>query len=323
MEALRTYDSEDKEVCPAKDDEDKTNEPTQWLPGVGRKFIPMARTIPEIPAGMYTIKFDRETGTYCLFLQDLHLDDLIVLPDKVMEGILNDIRCFWKLQESYKNHKYIYKRGILLYGAPGCGKTSVIMLLAKELINDGGIVVNICDFGGNAEGIETTLSTFRRVEPGRRLIVIIEDIDNYMREADGSLTELLNFLDGGLQLPNIVVLATTNYPERLQKRISHRPSRFDRRYEIGLPSDAAREYYIKCKLSEEDFKKASLKTLVEKSRGFTIDHLKELILSVCVLGYGLEEAHEEIRGMLGSGILRNTSDQIKTGFAVRDTSESE
>ena len=76
----------------------------------------------------------------------------------------------------------------------------------------------------------------REIEPDRKIILILEDIDNFINVDKALLTKLLQILDGSNKLDNIITIATTNYQEKLEERIANRPSRFDRRYEIGLPS---------------------------------------------------------------------------------------
>jgi len=314
---MRDEGSGDKKVPETKNDEvPKTKndkEFVQWHPS-GNIYLPTGKTIPRVPAGMYSVVWEQGARRYVLRLEKLYLDDLFVLPDKILDKVLYDIRNFWKLEKAYKKYNYVYKRGILLYGQAGCGKSCIAMLLAQELINEGGIVINI-NHPSNLGDTKEALLDFKQIEPNRKIIVIIEDIDNFMDEGEGYLTELLNLLDGGLQMPNIVILATTNFPEKLQRRISHRPSRFDRRYEVGLPSAKTRKYYIKHKVPREDLEKINLDDLVAKTNDFTLDHLKELILSIFVLGYDPEEAYNEIEEMLKKGKLLNEADNSKVGFS--------
>ena len=54
--------------------------------------------------------------------------------------------------------------------------------------------------------------------------------------------------------------------------------------------------------------------MVSKTEGFTIDHLKEYLLSVFVLGYTHEEALEEVMSILGTKTLRNTKKEEQIGF---------
>jgi SpoVK/Ycf46/Vps4 family AAA+-type ATPase len=80
------------------------------------------------------------------------------------------------------------------------------------------------------------------IEKHRPIVVMIEDIDAIVDKKGESA--MLALLDGELQIDNVVFVATTNYPERLDKRLVNRPSRFDEIIKIGMPSAAARAQYI-------------------------------------------------------------------------------
>ena len=108
---------------------------------------------------------------------------------------------------------------------------------------------------------------------------------------------MLNILDGVKQIENVVYIATTNYPEKLQERITNRPSRFDRRYEVQMPSGEIREAYIKNKLTDEDLKKIDIKKWVELTDGMSLSHLKELVISVVVMGKDFDESIATLNSM--------------------------
>jgi SpoVK/Ycf46/Vps4 family AAA+-type ATPase len=91
------------------------------------------------------------------------------------------------------------------------------------------------------------------------LVVILEDIDSIAGESRSQTSRLLNILDGVKQIENVVYIATTNYPEKLEERITNRPSRFDRRYRVELPNEEIREAYIKHKLNDEDLAQINIK----------------------------------------------------------------
>jgi predicted ATPase len=42
---------------------------------------------------------------------------------QVKEGSINDLKEFWNKRTTYLKYKLVHKRGILLYGDPGCGKS--------------------------------------------------------------------------------------------------------------------------------------------------------------------------------------------------------
>lgn len=290
----------------------------QWLVD-GDKFIPITRTIPELPAGDYGIKYDRTYDKYVLVLRQPLSEELIHLPMKEFDEVLDDIKTFWSSRDAYDEYGYIYKRGILLYGPPGCGKSSLVMLMNKELINKyDGIVINVST-SDDIVVFDDIMKGVREIEPDRPVITVIEDIDNFVNSERGPnelVSKLLNILDGKMQYDNMVIIATTNYPELLEERISNRPTRFDLRREIGAPKMKAREFYLRSKLKQKDIKKIDMEEWLSKTQGFTIDHLKELVCLVFVHKHPFEKALAEVRGMVSEPRLRNKSKSAtdKVGF---------
>ena len=136
------------------------------------------------------------------------------------------------------------------------------------------------------------------------MIVILEDIDSLASEDRYSTTKLLNILDGVKQIENVVYIATTNYPEKLQERITNRPSRFDRRYKVEMPSNEIRRSYIENKLSEEDISNIDIDRWVKETDSMSLSHLKELIISVVVMGKDFEEALNSLKEMKKSPSIK-------------------
>ncbi|MEE9511830.1 MAG: hypothetical protein V3V38_02155, partial [Nitrosopumilaceae archaeon] len=112
--------------------------------------------------------------------------------------------------------------------------------------------------------------------------------------------------DGELQIDNVVFVATTNYPERLDKRVTNRPSRFDEIIKIGMPSADARGVYLSAKHPELRVDKERLKIWVDSTQGFSIAHLKEVIASVECLGRDFDETIKRLRQMMD---IQVTSDE--------------
>src|SRR6185369_7631718 len=93
----------------------------------------------------------------------------------------------------------------------------------------------------------------------------------------------LNELDGFRSNPGVVVLATTNHPEKLDSAILDRPSRFDRKYYFQLPAETERRAYIR-KWHDElqpemRMSEAVTSTVVQKTEGFSFAYLKELLVA--------------------------------------------
>jgi SpoVK/Ycf46/Vps4 family AAA+-type ATPase len=125
----------------------------------------------------------------------------------------------------------------------------------------------------------------------------MEDLDALTGEDKYVTSKLLNILDGIKQIEGVVYLASTNYPDKLEERVSNRPSRFDRRYRIEPPDSTIREAYIRFKLSKEDLKNINIQEWVKASEGFSIAHLKELIISTLVLGNSYSESLSHLKEM--------------------------
>jgi len=290
-----------------------TQKHTRWSVLQNDQFAPSFVSIPHIPSGLYEMKWSTPLQTWVVAKQELNIDELYELPSPEIESILNDIKIFWKKRETYKEYNFVHKRGILLYGDPGCGKSGIIQLCVKDLIeNENGIVINIKE-DEDFKAFVDFVPTIRSIEPDRALIVILEDIDSLAGEDRYSTTKLLNILDGVKQIENVVYIATTNYPEKLQERITNRPSRFDRRYEVQMPSSEIREAYIKNKLTEDDLKSINLEEWVELTDGMSLSHLKELVISVIVMGKDFKESLDTLNSM-GEKPKVTSKKKSKLGF---------
>jgi SpoVK/Ycf46/Vps4 family AAA+-type ATPase len=291
-----------------------TQKHTEWSVLKNGEFAPSYVSIPKVPSGLFEVKWNSGLNTLVLSKQEINMDELYELPSPEIESILKDIKLFWRKREDYKRYNFVHKRGILLYGNPGCGKSGIIQLCVKSLIDDeNGIVINIKE-SEDFKYFTEFVSTIRTIEPERPLIVILEDIDSLAGEDQYSTTKLLNILDGVKQIENVVYIATTNYPEKLQERITNRPSRFDRRYEVQMPSSEIRRSYIENKLSDEDLESIDIDRWIDITDGMSLSHLKELIISVVVMGKDFEESIGNLSEMKENPkISRNK----KMGFGTR------
>lgn len=128
---------------------------------------------------------------------------------------------------------------------------------------------------------ENMRQVFARARITTPCLLVMEDLDSMID--DRSRAFFLNELDGFETNAGIVVLATTNHPDRLDPAILDRPSRFDRKYYFNLPAAAERLAYIanwSGMLKEElRFSEASVSHLVGQTEGFSFAYMKELFLS--------------------------------------------
>ena len=150
---------------------------SQWAFDGNGSFFPIEKTIKKIPPGLYEIMEDSRKGP---FLQQISLitEELFILPSPEIESIIDDIKKFWNGKDIFKKYNYVHKRGILLHGSPGGGKSGIIQLCSKYVINKmGGIVINIKDHI-QVRHFDEFIQILRRIEPDRPLIVIMEDLDS-------------------------------------------------------------------------------------------------------------------------------------------------
>lgn len=270
----------------------------EWIEYRPNEFIPTPSLIIKkcIPAGCYNIKWDYQNNWPIFIKRQVKLDELLMLPDPIFTSILGDINYFWNNKPKFVEYKYAYKRGILLYGPPGSGKTSLVALLSEDVIQRGGIVLNIKEVIDLQFYVDSIGKIFRHIQPDTPILTVMEDIDGFasVREAESML---LNVLDGSYQLANVVYLACTNYPEKLEARILNRPSRFDKRYLIGLPNSEVRKFYLQRKISASDLVTIDLEDIVEKTEGLSLAHLGEFVKSVFIFGKTVEEAVDTLKDM--------------------------
>jgi ATP-dependent 26S proteasome regulatory subunit len=197
--------------------------------------------------------------------------------------VLEEAERFWNNESRYRKHNLLYKRGIILFGPPGSGKTVTIKLLMQKLVNRGGIIIVV----QNVPLAAMCLKAVKRIEPTRNMICIFEDIDEILH-ANGE-SHVLSMLDGEHNVDRVMNIATTNYPERLGARIINRPSRFDRRVFIDMPGPEAREYYLQ-KATGGTLSPDELVRWVRDTNEMSIAHLRELVAAV----YCLDQPYDEV-----------------------------
>lgn len=288
-------------------------------------YIPKLNSLnlEHIPSGYYFLCSNPEIGFY-VTKREYHLDDLLIFPDSIHGEIIKGINQFWERKDKFKEYGFAYKRGILLHGRAGCGKSCMINLLVKEMVDNlNGFVFSLGSHGDLDLFHSYIPRFFGVIEKDRPIFVIIEDIENLCTNRDTE-TVLLNVLDGLDQLENVVYVATTNYIENLKERIINRPSRFDRRIYVPMPSYNDRKFYFEKKLKSKDLESINLELWVQETEGMSIAHLSELIKSVVIFGNPFEEVIQILKEMNDFKKLHSSSYEKQTstiGFREKPLGE--
>lgn len=176
--------------------------------------------------------------------------DTVVLKEETKEKLFKHIDNFQDSKEWYCNKGIPYRTGILLHGPGGTGKTSIVKALCTKYKKQ----LYLLPLNGLTDSsLESAL-----VHAPSNAIILIEDIDAYGVKLDRekskkedspsaveeiaelandafstlTMSGILNALDGVGESNGRIVVATTNYPETLDKALT-RPGRFDLKLEIG------------------------------------------------------------------------------------------
>ncbi|KAK7932562.1 Mitochondrial chaperone BCS1 [Apiospora marii] len=163
--------------------------------------------------------------------------DSVVLAEGLKESIVGDVKDFLNRRQWYVDRGIPYRRGYLLHGPPGTGKSSFIQALAGEL-DYNVAMLNLSAFGLTDDKLALLLSKLPQ-----RTILLLEDVDTAFvnrtkRGADGysgptvTYSGLLNALDGISAGEDRIAFLTTNHVELLDPAL-YRPGRVDMISRIG------------------------------------------------------------------------------------------
>lgn len=309
--SLFNWDEEVAECNPSPGgrDDEKLHGLVQWTTSDNKRFVPASQTSKKLVPAVYDIQHSQSIGIYFEQIPVL-AHNLIRFPQTNIERVLTEIQKFWDRGERFKKYKLTHKRGIILWGPPGSGKSCTIQLIMRDVVDRGGICVR---FGHPHLFIEG-MRSLREIQPDTPVVVLMEDIDSTLQQYSES--DVLNILDGVNQIDKAVFLATTNYPEVLGSRIINRPSRFDKRFKIDHPDDNSRRLYFEHLIGEENIKELNidLNQWVEDTDRFSLAHLKELFVAVVILGDEYDDAIETLTDMKEDTISSSDDVDRSMGF---------
>lgn len=269
----------------------------QWA-GLGKGFTPTGSDLLKaMPAGYY--RPDLTGGMMPqLVINPIALvtDDLLVLEDFPVEHVVKNIEKFWGKAAQYKRNGLIHKRGFLLEGPPGTGKTSISNLIAKFFVENGGVVFygNVANIGQGVMG--AAIEEFRSIQT-TPLLVVVEEFDQLMLKAPWKDT-MMQLMDGANQIDNVVYLLSTNFIQKIDQRFTKRPSRIDEIIHVGSPSEKTRKAYLEAMLNKYEGIGEDLNVWVKATEGLLLSHLKEAVVAVKILDHPLESTIARLRTMI-------------------------
>lgn len=261
----------------------------------GKIWSNAPNTANQLPSGIYSGGITMSGEVY-LSRKSITTDELVELPDDPTTEVLEHFEDFWSREEKFREYGFVFKRGVLVYGPQGGGKSSTVYRLINRIVNEKEGIVLLAD---SPRVASAAIDLVRELEPSRPILVVMEDVDDIVYYyGDRQLTKLL---DGGENVDNVIFLATTNYPERLPPRLLQRPSRFDIVMYIGMPSADDRRVYISTILNNMLL---GVSDYVEATAGLSIAQIKEVILLTQVFEIDLEEAVRRVK-TLGKNLVQS------------------
>jgi uncharacterized ubiquitin-like protein YukD len=198
--------------------------------------------------------------------------DSLFLPQSIKTEIKALVENFLSSKDFYLQNKIPWKRGIMLFGKPGNGKTSII----RTIISSYNFKPVTIAPNANDDAVREAFSYAEEQSPS---LLYFEDLDSLL-EKNVDISSFLNLMDGISAKNGLLVIATANEVKKLKTNITDRPSRFDRKFEIPLPDQEMSYIYLKRwfgnLVSEKKYKE--LATYAQK-HSFSYAYLKELYIS--------------------------------------------
>lgn len=253
----------------------------------GRVNVPGSGQLhTEVPAGRVAVIFDMN-GPKFYMRAPAHgnAERLEYLPGSPASVIVEDIRVFMKSRNKFAELGLGYKRGYLMHGPPGTGKSATCQMVIAEVIKEhNAIVLDNADDDHAQQQIDALRSL---LGPNRLILVLLEEVEESIRNP-----RLLSTLDG-TRCTNVVFLATTNYLDKLPPRIRKRPGRFDRIVDVSEYPDDSRRAYFGGRVD-----KGEVEAYVKAAKGLPISAWREILVRVGMGGVTPAVAGRELREWL-------------------------
>ena len=260
-------DEETNETIIIPDDSFPEELYSTWL-SYGDEYSPATdlKVEKKLPAGVY--KMISTSDGYRAVKTKIDSDELYVFSESYTKKIVDEIQDFWDRADIYTKNHITHKRGLLIEGSPGSGKSATITLLIDQLLKRDGLVFLV----------------------NSAIITIIEDVDQLIDSMDTE-SFLLDFMDGKTSIDHHLIICTSNDTSNLSPALL-RPSRIDMRFELPNPNKKIRKEYFE----KKGIKDAEL--FAEKTHKMSFAELKEVFIGTQILGKDLDSVITQITNPL-------------------------
>jgi AAA+ superfamily predicted ATPase len=197
-----------------------------------------------------------------------------IIPHPQVRTEFDFITSSIRKHEMLKAEGLSIKRGLLLSGPPGDGKSTAIECFVNDIAGEATILI--------VEAVEHIRSVYHLAQSLAPSVVILEDLDlmtksrqdaySYSSYGKDDVTgELLQVLSGGSAYADIITIATTNHPEAIDEALSKRAGRFDAHIRMGYPDNADKQRILNLYLDrfdvDDDFTRRRLQQTLKQDFG--------------------------------------------------------
>jgi hypothetical protein len=207
--------------------------------------------------------------------------DQLILPDETKAAIDRQVVGVARHADQLRSAGQHLKRGLLLYGPPGVGKTHTVRYLTSNLTG-----TTVIQLSGTAlHLIAQACSVARALQPA---MVIVEDVDLIAEERGMHpgqhpvLFQLLNEMDGLAEDADVVFVLTTNRADVLEPALAARPGRVDQAVELTMPDLEARRALFELYRANLEVDVSRLDDVLARTDGVTAAFIKELVRRAAV-----------------------------------------
>ena len=230
----------------------------------------------------------------------------VILPDGLLQKVSDHALGIAEHRESLSEYGQHLKRGILLYGKPGTGKTHTVRYLLSQ--SEGATAILLS--GGSLARISEAATMARALQPS---IVVLEDCDliaedrSFGHGPQPLLFEVLDAMDGLDSDADVAFVLTTNRVDMLERALAQRPGRVDLAVEIPLPAPAERTELVKLYARGIPFSPAAVQDAAERTEGTTASFARELVrravVAAALEGVPVADGHlsKAVDGLMADG----------------------
>jgi ATPase family associated with various cellular activities (AAA) len=201
----------------------------------------------------------------------------LVLDPRAVSLLKDDFESFFERESWFRERRLPFRRGYLLHGPPGNGKTTAI----RAMMSSRGLSAYTMRLFDRRRDDGDLDALFEKALRHRPALVLLEDLDRAFPKtgetrSNVSIQQLLNCLDGVATGEGLIVVATANEPTILDPAILRRPGRFDRVVSFPNPTrDLRQEYFSRM---DQNLSPGTLKEISTKSGGLSFAQLREIYI---------------------------------------------